>query len=533
MTLIAVAIPVVRPDGVSRALEHARDAKAHGADLVEWRVDSLVECEGGVRAAIRLIEQSPMPCIATIRDESEGGAYCGSSEYRLETWRVFAKASPPPAYIDIELSALRESAANREFLAELCKAGAAHEGAPRVILSYHDFKGRAPGLSGKVAELWADECAAIAKVAWTARTERDNTEAFEFLRLRAKPTVALCMGEHGLMSRVLSKKFGGFLTYARIDDQGTAPGQPTVHELRDLWRFSSIDAATRVFAVIGHPVTHSRSPALHNAWFGVAGVNARLFAVSAAPMWEAFKATLGELLACEGLDFSGAAITAPHKVHAIRYLEESGGSIDEVALRIGAVNTIVRRKDGSLHGLNTDAAAIAEVVRAEFAKAGRRNLKGVRALVLGAGGAARAAAAGLTDAGAIVTLLNRTPRHAKQVAEALSRPGHEIHTTTAAHVSKESFDLIANCTTVGMQGGPDPEGDALPLGVALGTSTVVFDAVYAPEETPLIKRARAAGARTIGGLAMFHAQAAAQFKEWTGKRAPEAVPPFQSHETSR
>ena len=516
MTRIAVAIPVVRSDGISRALDLAREAKGHGADLVEWRLDSLVETEGGIRAAVRLIEESPLPCIVTVRDESEGGAFGGGHETRLAAWHAFASASPPPAYIDIELAAMHEGESSRAFVASLHRGSVAHEGRARAILSFHDFRGRPPGLSGKVSEIWADQSVAVAKVVWTARTARDNMEAFELLRLRAKPTIALCMGEHGLMSRVLAPKFGGFLTYARSDEHGTAPGQPTLHELLEDWDFRTITRSTKVYAVIGYPVAHSRSPAVHNTWFRKAKFDGRMFPVAVAPMWEAFKATLGELIACEGLDFSGAAVTAPHKVHALDYLAEVGGKVDDDAAALGAVNTIVRGTDGSLRGMNTDAGAIVEVIEGALASSTKKRLKGARVLVLGAGGAARAAVYGLAKAGAMVSILNRTPKHAKQLAKDLAGDLGEIAVVSPGHLPKEKFDVIANCTSVGMTAGPDPEGDPLPEGVALDGSTLVFDAVYAPEETPLLARAKRCGAPTLGGAAMFLAQARAQFRAWTG-----------------
>lgn len=528
MTLIAVALPVAKSDAVGRALELAREAKAHGADIVEWRVDSLVESRGGLAAAVRLVEESPLPCIVTIRDESEGGGFCGSDDERISAWSALGRAHPAPTYVDIELSALRDSTRMRDA------AGAMHKDAvernsesPRVILSFHDFRGRPPGLSGKVAQMWADECASVTKVVWTARTARDNIEAFEFLRGRAKPTIALCMGEHGLMSRVLAPKFGGFLTYARGDEHGTAPGQPTVRELIEDWGFKSIDAMTKVYAVIGHPVAHSRSPRTHNAWFAKEGVNARMFAVPVAPAWESFKATLGELIAFEPLHFAGAAVTAPHKESALRFVVEAGGVVDPLARRIGAANTIAMR-EGKLHASNTDAAAIVRVVAAGLGvqcTGDAANLAGKRILVLGAGGTARAAAVGLGMAGAQVVVFNRTPKRAHHLVDALSKtePGEvqlSIAAHTAAAIGKERFDAIVNATSAGLHEGPAPQVDPLPESVHLDEQTFVLDCVYEPAETPLMARAKRAGARVQGGGAMFLAQAAMQFETWTS-RAPQ------------
>ncbi len=522
VTSIAVAIPVARTDAVTRALECAELAKAEGADLVEWRVDRLAEEIGGPAAVARLVAECPLACIVTVRDEHEGGSFAGSDDERIALWRAASAASPPCAYIDVELSTYH----TRQPIQEAVK-GVAHgseraaDDRPRVILSFHDFRGRPAGLSSRVAEMWADPGSAIAKVVWTARTVRDNLEAFELLTMRAKPTIALCMGEHGLMSRVLAPKFGGFLTYARVDEHGTAPGQPTIHELIDGWNFRAINARTKVYGVVGHPISHSRSPAVHNAWFRAAQVDARMFALSVAPMWEAFKATLAELFGSPLLDFYGAAVTLPHKEHAIRFVEEGGGSVSSQAKRIGAANTIGRAADGTLFAANTDADAVVDALRPH-------TLEGKRVVVLGAGGAARAAVCGLASAGASVVIANRTAARAKRIAAEFAQPAGEspaldVHAVALTALAKHRFDVIVNCTSAGMHGGESPDVDPLPLGVVLDESSVVFDAVYTPKETPLLRRAAKSGAHCVSGSEMFAAQARRQFELWTGSPPPTSL----------
>lgn len=515
VTFIAIAIPVARTDAVTRALECAQLAKSQGADLVEWRVDALAEDIGGPAAVARLVAESPLACIVTARDENEGGSFAGSDDERIAMWRAASAASPPCAYIDVELSTYH----TRQTIQDAVK-GVAHtsdrhvDDRPRVILSFHDFRGRPAGLSSRVAEMWADPGSAIAKVVWTARTVRDNLEAFELLKMRAKPTIALCMGEHGLMSRVLAPKFGGFLSYARADEHGTAPGQPTIHELIEDWNFRAINSRTKVYGVVGHPISHSRSPAVHNAWFRAASVDARMFALSVAPMWEAFKATLAEFFASPLLDFYGAAVTLPHKEHAIRFVEEGGGSVSAQAKRIGAANTIGRAADGTLFAANTDADAIVDALRAH-------TIVGKRILVLGAGGAARAAACGLASAGASVVIANRTAARAKRIAEEFAKadgqsPALDVHAMALSALAKHHFDVIVNCTSAGMQGGESPEADPLPDAVKLDEQSVVFDAVYTPAQTPLLRRAAKSGSHCVSGSVMFEAQARRQFELWTG-----------------
>ncbi|MSR69462.1 MAG: shikimate dehydrogenase [Phycisphaerales bacterium] len=522
MTFIAIAIPVARTDAVSRALDCARLAKSHGADIVEWRVDTLAQDAGGPAAVARLVAESPLACIVTVRDENEGGSFAGSDDERIAAWQAASAALPACAYIDVELSTYHLRQPIQDAVKRIAHAGerTAQE-RPRVILSFHDFRGRPAGLSARVAEMWADPGSAIAKVVWTARTVRDNLEAFELLKMRAKPTIALCMGEHGLMSRVLSAKFGGFLTYARADEHGTAPGQPTIHELIEEWNFRAINSRTKVYGVVGYPISQARSPAVHNAWFRAANIDARMFALSVAPMWEAFKATLAEMFGSPLLDFYGAAVTMPHKENAIRFVEEGGGSVEASAKRIGAANTIGRAADGTLFAANTDADAIVVAL-------GGSTVAGKRIIVLGAGGAARAAACGLASAGASVVIANRTVARAKRIAEEFAKadgesPALDVRAMSLSALAKHSFDVVVNCTSVGMQGGEAPDDDPLPDAVKLDDQSIVFDAVHTPAQTPLLRRAAQGGSRCIGGSEMFQAQARLQFKLWTGSLPPSSL----------
>ncbi len=522
VTLIAVAISVERTDAIGRALDSARLAKSQGADLVEWRVDSLAQEPSGAGGIARLVQESPMPCIVTVRDESQGGAFSGSDDERQAAWSAASSAKPSAAYVDVELATIRSRSVLGDSVREMARiAGQSGMDAPRVILSFHDLAGRPSGLSSRVAEIWNEPAGTIAKVVWTARTARDNIEAFELLATRVKPTIALCMGEHGLMSRVLAPKFGGFLTYARSDEQGTAPGQPTTAELQSDWGFRSIDARTRIYGVLGSPVAHSRSPATHNGWFRQAKVNARLFAIEVAPSWESFKATLGELLAYAPLDFSGASITMPHKAHAIRFVQESGGVITGGARRIGAANTIARLSDGTLIADNTDAGAFVDALgETSGRETASRAMDGKRALVLGAGGAARAAAYGIANAGAKVVIVNRTADRATRIAAEFSKASGgsdlDVSASELAKLSGQHFDFIVNCTSVGMEGGPLPDGNPLPEGIVIDQRTAVLDAVYLPAQTPFLKYAKSRGARVVEGSQMFIAQARAQFAIWTG-----------------
>jgi 3-dehydroquinate dehydratase/shikimate dehydrogenase len=529
MTFIAVVVPVARADQISAALETARLAKRQGADIVEWRVDSLAQEPGAASAVTRLVQDAPMPCIVTVRHVAEGGGFCGTDEQRQQVWTAACTAHPPAAYVDVELATYRSAGRAGEHARDMSKLGSiTGASSPRVILSFHDFDGRPTGLPSRIEEMWSDASSAVSKVVWMARTPRDNTEAFDVLATRAKPTIALCMGEHGLLSRVLAPKFGGFLTYARSDAQGTAPGQPTVEELVKQWGFRSIGAQTRVFGVLAHPVAHSRSPALHNRWFLEGRIDARLFAISAGPTWESFKATLIELLSCDALHFSGCAVSLPHKVNAIRFVEERGGMVDAMARCCGAANTITVAADGTLRASNTDISGVRDpLLRAAEALGWTDGLSARRALVIGAGGTGRAAAAALASSGAEVTLTNRTAARAAAVAmelnSSLASVGSALPPIVARSIGAldgSRFDVIVQATSAGMTGGEDADADPLPEKVPLTDRTIAMDLVYTPRETPFLRRAGMAGAHLIEGWSMFIAQAAQQHRLWTGKDPP-------------
>ncbi len=243
------------------------------------------------------------------------------------------------------------------------------------------------------------------------------------------------------------------------------------------------------------------------------------------PEYEHFKATVGSFVDHERLNFRGASVTIPHKENLIRFVKERSGTVDPLAERIGAANTLVVGDDGTLTCVNTDAPAAIDALckGMEIEPAG---LDGKRVAVLGAGGVARAVVAALCDAGASVTIFNRTPGKAEtlaaqQKAATAGRAGVEVGDLGA--LSQDIFDVYVNCTSLGMAGGPDEDQSPLPDDAPLDEDTTVFDTVYTPHRTPLICQAEASGARTIFGLEMFLSQAAMQFERWTGKEGPMDV----------
>jgi 3-dehydroquinate dehydratase/shikimate dehydrogenase len=519
MTKLAASIMVY---DLEQALASAARAAEFGAELVELRIDQFTADGEAIR---RLIERCPLPCIVTCRPRWEGGTYDGDEPTRLAVFEELGAASRRPAYVDVELAAYQRSPQLRQVIDKLVDhPGQQGHRDTGLILSSHDFTSRPSDLHRKIKAMADEEACRVIKVAWKARSLRDNLEAFEILREQYKPAIALCMDELGLPSRVLAKKFGALLTFASLDRQaGTAPGQPTLTELKDLYRWDKLGRDTAVFGVIGYPVGHSLSPHVHNAGFDAVGFDGVYLPMPIPPEYEHFKATVASWLAMPALHFRGASVTIPHKENLLRYVAEHGHGRDEVeplAAEIGAANTLLVRADGSLYAGNTDYAAAIDAVCAAL-NVRRPQLAGKRIAVIGAGGAARAIVCALAHYGAHVRVYNRTPQRAAALAERYAGKAGEVSAGSLEEVSGRPCDVLINCTPIGMY----PRVEASPLEREnlppnFGPGVLVFDTIYNPAETKLLREAKAAGCLTIGGLEMFVRQAAAQFQLWTGEQAP-------------
>ncbi|MFI4915195.1 MAG: type I 3-dehydroquinate dehydratase [Phycisphaerales bacterium JB060] len=481
-------------DTPEQALTDAQHAQLAGADLVEFRLDAYFEEASQIDACVKLIAGSPLPCIATCRPSWEGGEYEGDENTRSELFEELCTAEQPPRYIDVELAAR--------------KSADAMDSTTKLILSTHDFEGRPADLTRQLLRLRDDTSASVHKIAFRARSLRDNLEIFEILNHRDRPTIALGMGAYGLMSRVLAPKFGGFLTFASLRNESTtAPGQPTIAELLGLYRLRSISRTTKVFGIVGDPVEHSRSPAMHNAGFERVGFSGVYLPLPVAPGYESLKATLTELLASDTLDLAGLSVTMPHKGDLVRLAREQGWAMDDLVTQCGAANTLVR--DGNnVRVMNTDGPAVVDSLTCAGVQLG-----GAPVLVLGAGGMARAAAFALAEAGARVHTHNRTAERARILAENIDGAVHLESLDDLAPMT-----AIVQCTPLGMAGGPAPGESPIPA-EALGEAAVV-ETVYHPRETPLVQAATARGLRVIDGLDVLVAQAAAQFSAFTDHDAP-------------
>ncbi len=498
MTRLCVAIFVTDPAQAARDIALAAEA---GADTVELRIDTF---EGDVAA---LVQKSILPAIVTCRPTWEGGRSSATDTQRAA---LLASAAPDAAYIDLELKTFRRSSIPRDLYR-------------RLILSSHDFGGRPDRLTSRFADLIDAPCD-VAKIVWTARTIRDNLEAFELAQSRHKPTIALCMGEAGLISRVLTKKFGGFLSFAALEtDGGTAPGQISIADMKRLYRWDAINPRTKVYGVVAQPVAHSMSPAIHNAAFDQTGHDGVYLPMLVNAGYESFKAFMESFLAFDGMDLSGLSITIPHKENALRYLQEKGGTIDPIAADIGALNTIaITRGAGvSLSGTSTDYSAILDCIT-DALRISREGLADYRVAILGAGGTGRTAVAALAHYGATVVVYNRTRDRADALAAEFSGRRGKVVAASLDKLCASCCHIFINTTSVGMHPNvsESPFGDAEP---PFTPETLVFDCVYNPVQTRLLQQAKAAGSRTITGLDMFVRQAAGQFKLWTGLDAPADV----------
>jgi 3-dehydroquinate dehydratase/shikimate dehydrogenase len=346
--------------------------------------------------------------------------------------------------------------------------------------------------------------AAVIKMAVMASSLCDQLPLFD-VAARAgagsgRGHVLLAMGEAGVATRVLAARLGNAWTYA---GDGVAPGQIPASRLLGEFRFRQITARSPVYGVVGRPIAHSVSPAMHNAAFGDAGIDAVYLPLAARDFgdFDGF---------ARGLGIAGSSVTAPFKLDALRCAVEVQGS----ARRTGAANTLKRRADGRWDARNTDVEGFLAPLAAE-------GLRGCRATVIGAGGSARSVIDGLVSRGAQVTVSARR-------SDAASSLAHEWGVAAGAFPPLPgTWDVLVNTTPAGTW----PRVDVSPIPDSAVRGALVYDLVYNPSETALMKAARASGARVIGGLDMLVAQAAGQFEWWTGRspsldvmrRAAEAV----------
>ncbi|QMV19260.1 shikimate dehydrogenase [Granulicella sp. 5B5] len=457
--------------------------------FLEFRLDYLPKPLAALpKFKAYLAENTAATVVATCRCKDNGGRFEGSAAAALEVLIKAAEAGFQ--LVDIELEAIEKLP--KTTVDKLREAGAA------VIISHHDFQATKDlDAIYKRTEPFAPD---FVKVCPTARSLSDNLTLMRFLeKMEDHPgssVVGICMGDAGIISRVLGLRAGSAFTFAAASQgEETAPGQIAARTLIETYRIDQVDAATKVYGVAGNPIRNSLSPLMMNTAFRRETVNAVYLALQTSKADDLFKLM-------REIPIQGLSVTMPLKIDVIPFLERT----DPLSQKIGAVNTILRAQDGKFYGFNTDVAGILNPLER------RISLKNAKVLVLGAGGAARAAVFGCRDKGAEVSILNRTPETAQKLAK---QAGAKVIKREA--VAKAGFDVIINATPIGMAGNKTP----LPLGPEDLVARYVFDLVYNPIETPLLRMAKQKGIHVISGVEMFVQQGARQFEIWTGKPAPE------------
>jgi 3-dehydroquinate dehydratase / shikimate dehydrogenase len=457
--------------------------------FLEFRLDYLRKPATAFARIKRFTDYYPHALvIATCRRAANGGKFRGTVAAQLD---ILVKAANNGCQlVDIELqSALQMKP--QDFTRVRNSAA--------LILSFHDFRGTRD--LDKTFEKMRRFPAEFYKVISTAKTLYDNVVMMKFLERQSErySMIGVCMGEQGIISRVLGVRAGSVFTFgAASPGEETAPGQIAHRTLRETYRIDQVDQATRVYGVAGDPVAHSLSPAMMNVAFRRENVNGVYVALHAK--------TLKDLLACvRDIPIHGLSVTMPYKEEFMKYLDNT----DPLTAKIGACNTVVRSQEGKLYGFNTDIAGVLRPLEQRF------HIQGSKVLVIGAGGAARAAVYGLKERGSEVYIMNRTASSGRKLARQ----------ARAKYIGKKElkklhFDCIVNATPVGMGG-----SKASPLTDKEINAKYVFEMVYNPGETRFTQLARKRGATVIPGIEMFVQQGARQFEIWSGKPAP--IPDMQ------
>jgi 3-dehydroquinate dehydratase/shikimate dehydrogenase len=467
-------ICVVATGTTMEELRRNRDT-AEGADLVEMRLDFAAKPD-----AQAALEGRRRPVILTCRPVWEGGRFDGPEEVRR---RILEDGIAGGAeFIDVESRAI--------FAHDLIRARRGRG----VVLSTHIFGPMPVDLESRWSALKSPG-AEIVKLSAEAHSLTDTLRIMalaDTARSELDPGhVLIAMGEAGTATRVLASRLRNRWTYA---GDRVAPGQLSASRLLKEFRIRDMKPDAAIFGVVGNPISHSLSPVMHNAGFAHFGLNAVYLPLQASSAQDFVDFARAIYLA-------GASITAPFKLGLMDEVDE----LEPLARRVGAMNTLVVR-DGQWHGANTDVYGFSTPLSA------RMKVKGVRASILGAGGAARAVAIALADMGSSVTICARRPEAAREIAQL-------AHGTVGAFPPRAgSWDVLVNAIPAGESAATESPIEGAPL-----DGEIVFDLVYAPAETKLLRDARAAGCMIIGGLEMLVAQAERQFELWTGHAPPSGL----------
>lgn len=465
-------------------LAELQEAVKRGAKLIELRLDFLAKAVDFKR----LTPVKQCPWVATLRRPADGGRFPGTEPERLILLRQ-AIVSGAFEWVDLE----------HDIAQAIPRFGKV-----KRIVSYHNLTETPSDLDETYARMLRLD-ADVYKLAVLAQTPADVARVLRLQKGAPKPTVAFCMGDIGQPSRFLSLKFGAPWIYAAFNkERGIAPGLPSLEEFRTTYPVRAIGPGTAVYGVAGDPVGQSLSPLLHNHLYRRLGVDA---------VYLPFRIPRG--LFPQAVDdyadipVDGYSVTVPHKEAAALLAREKDATVEAT----GAANTLVRRDDGKFVAANTDYAAALDALKAHFReKAGGGPAPEFHShsfLLVGAGGVARAVAHALHKEGAQITIASRTVERSQRLAE-------EVHCKTVDWQARHNvhFDVLVNCTPVGMH----PDVDESPVHFSiLRPGVTVFDTIYNPETTLLIREARSRGCDTITGVEMFVRQAAGQVERFTGQ----------------
>jgi 3-dehydroquinate dehydratase/shikimate dehydrogenase len=460
-----------------------QEAVKRGAKFIELRLDFLAKAIDFKR----LTPYKQCPWVATLRRPADGGRFPGTEPERQVILRQ-AIVSGAFEWVDLETDI---ASAIPRF------------GPVKRIISYHNLSDTPANLE-EIYQNMLRQDGDVYKLALMAHTPEDVMRVLKIQQSAPRPTVAFSLGDIGQPSRFLSLRYGAPWIYSAFNkERGIAPGLPSLDDFKTTYPVRSIAADTQIFGLVGDPVGHSFGPLLHNHVYKQLGVNA---------LYLPFRVPRGMLPqaieAYSRIPVSGYSVTIPHKEAAALIARES-----EINVQITqAANTLVRLPEGAFAAANTDYNAAIDSLKDHLTQRAEdgppAQLSQLSVLILGAGGVARALAFGLHREGAQLTITGRTYERAQKLAEEVKCKAVDWH---ARH--SVSFDVLVNCTPVGMH----PNVDESPCHFSvLKPGMTVFDTIYTPETTLLLREARARGCFVITGVDMFVRQAARQIELFTG-----------------
>ena len=448
------------------------------ADIIEIRLD--------INPDIELLRRVKKPVIATCRRKAEGGRFKGGEKKRLELLKKAILLNPD--FVDIELNSGPKAIEEIKGLIKHRKT--------KLIISFHDTKAVDKRRISRAYQSIKRSGPDVIKIAGFASSIDDNAAIFGLIKKAKKDKtkiIAICMGDKGELSRVLGVPLGCFLTFGSLGEgKESAPGQISAEVLKNVYRVNKLKDP-KVFGLVGNPVNKSKGYLIHNASFTKKRLNA-IYVNFLVDDVSSFINIYRDL-------FSGLSVTMPFKEGVINSLDK----IDKTTGMIGAVNTVVKR-NGRLKGYNTDYLGAVKALKQ------RIRLKGKKAMIIGAGGVSKAIGYGLKSEGAEVFVTDIDTVKGKKLAKAAG-----FIFFKPEDIENIGADIMINATPVGMY----PKVDRMPVDASVfRKGMVVFDCIYNPRMTKMLKVAKRKGAKGISGIELFVNQAALQFELWTKKNAP-------------